>query len=136
MAGTTPLPLSTFDRISSRLKAVQPKLDSSATHRNMIGLAGSAPECHPLRERDTVFLIISPVSLVEVLTEVRTVSLEGSTDTDTLIERSDLEAFLSKSHIDSVYEWDEYPEPLWDPLKSEIRLLVREYFEQADADSD
>jgi len=33
-------------------------------------------------------------------------------------------------------EWDEYPEPLWDPLESEVELLVREYFEQADADSD
>ena len=30
------------------------------------------------------------------------------------------------------YEWEEYPEPLWDPLKSEAQLLVREYFEEAD----
>lgn len=29
-------------------------------------------------------------------------------------------------------EWDEYPEPLWDPLRSEVQLLVKDYFERAD----
>ena len=33
-------------------------------------------------------------------------------------------------------EWEVYDEPIWDPLKSEVRLLVKEYFEQADADSE
>ncbi len=30
-------------------------------------------------------------------------------------------------------EWDEYPEPLWDPLRSEVQLLVIDYFARADA---
>ena len=29
-------------------------------------------------------------------------------------------------------EWDEYPEPLWDPVRAEASLLVKEYFAQAD----
>ena len=33
------------------------------------------------------------------------------------------------------YEWDEYPEPLWNPARAEVRLLVREYFERADAET-
>lgn len=31
-------------------------------------------------------------------------------------------------------ERDEYPEPLWDPIASEVRLLIREYFAEADAE--
>ena len=33
-------------------------------------------------------------------------------------------------------EWEEYEEPIWDPVKHKVHLAVREYFEQADADSD
>ena len=32
-------------------------------------------------------------------------------------------------------EWEEYPEPLFDPLEFEVSLLVKEYFEQADAEA-
>jgi hypothetical protein len=85
---------------------------------------------------DSVFLRVPPVARAAIFTELRPLSGEGGADTANLVEGRELEAFLSEGLGDWQREWDEYPEPLWDPLKSEVELLVRDYFEQADADTD
>ena len=36
------------------------------------------------------------------------------------------------SKDNSEYEWDTYPEPLYDPVASEVDVLVKEYFARAD----
>ena len=30
------------------------------------------------------------------------------------------------------YEWDEYPEPLWDETAAEVRVIVQEWFAEVD----
>ena len=33
------------------------------------------------------------------------------------------------------HEWDEYPEPLCDPVRSEVQLAIQKYFERADTEN-
>jgi len=48
--------------------------------------------------------------------------------------RQEPDESLGCTSMYSDFEWDEYPGPLWDSLEIEVELLVKEYFEQADAD--
>ncbi len=153
MSTTTPVPRATFNRISNRIQTVWPELDLSRTQGNTAYLPADAfcgvtppltqraddltvARCRSCEGHDVVYYVGYPIAPVEVFVEIRASSVAGSADTDRLIDRRELEAFLPEDGTDTEYEWDEYPEPLWDPLKSEVRLLIREYFEQADADTD
>ncbi len=153
MSTTTPIQNSFSNRISRHLEDIQPELDWRVTQRNTTGLPPIAtcgwstflidkadeltaggyrlPE-----DCDRASLTIKAVPLLKILVERTISSHESHADTDRLIDRSDLDALSTEGYIDTEYEWDTYPEPLWDPLKSEVQLLVTEYFERADADTD
>ena len=147
------LPDSAIIRISNRLRDIQPDRDWSPAHANTMYLPAApasgafmivsdnfedllAAGYQLWQECDMVLFTIAPTTGFQILTEVRTASTEDTADTARLFDQRDLEALRSEEQADAKYEWDEYPEPLWDPLKSEVQLLVRQYFEQADADSD
>jgi len=151
MPKTTGLPDSAINRISNRIRAIQPDRDWSPAHASTMYLP-AAPTCgsfivlidnvedllgagYQLSQECDVFTV-APTTRFQILTEVRTAPTDDSADTAGLFDERDLEALRSEEHADAEHEWDEYPEPLWDPLESEVELLVREYFEQADADSD
>jgi hypothetical protein len=88
-------------------------------------------------DHDLILRLPQCVTPLEIFVEVKAPSAAGNTDAERLIDASSVQAILRREETPrSNLEWDEYPEPLWDPLKSEVRQLVREYFEQADADSD
>jgi hypothetical protein len=44
------------------------------------------------------------------------------------------ERIFGELHFAKESEWEEYEEPLWDPMRAEVRSMVREFYEQADAD--
>ncbi len=143
----------TADRISQHFEDIQPELDSRVTQQDTTGLPPIAtcgwgaflidkadklaaggyrlPE-----ECDRATLTMRAVPLSKILMEGKIWSCEGHAGTDRLIDRNELDALPIEGRIDTEYEWDTYPEPLWDPLESEVELLVTEYFERADADTD
>ncbi len=153
MSTTAPIQNSFFNRISRHLEDIQPELDWRVTQRNTTGLPPIAtcgwgtflidkadelmaggyrlPE-----DCDRASLTIKAVPLSKILVERKTSAYESHAGTDRLIDRSELDAFPIEGYIATEYEWDTYPEPLWDPLRSEVQLLVTDYFERADADTD
>ena len=45
-----------------------------------------------------------------------------------------LRAWFRRKPVSEEDEWEKYPEPLFDPARSEVRLLLKEYFDKADAE--
>ena len=154
MGTTTPLPSCDVRRISECVKAIRSELDWSPSETNTMSLppavicspgGASSPSAQDLwatgyqlyQSSHTLFLVRQRTTPIESFLQCTGSSVSGSTDTGYLIDAAQVEAFLRRQEVARRrYEWDDYPEPLWDPLKSEVQLLVREYFEQADADTD
>ena len=143
MSTNMPVQPSVVNRIFNPLKNIQAEPDSSTTRLSPAVACG--PNTAIIERADDwaaagyqmwehcnwVSLRIQGITPFEILG-----SSEGGANTARVIEPSELQPLPTQRCDETEYEWDEYPEPLWDPLKSEVRLLVKEYFERADADTD
>ena len=141
MPRTKALPEELTRRLAHRLTAVRrtgedtdlPVCAVEGWPRALLG------DCFVMRVSDLpskpIDLTFEAVSLGEIVSEVE---LYVSTDPDStrpLDASLVAELQLAKPDLLHTNEWEDYDEPLWDEAKSEVRLLVREYFEQADAHS-
>ncbi len=150
MSATAATENSFSDRISRRFEGIHPELDRRVTQQNTTGLppfatCGTflidksdelAAAGYRLPEDCDRVILTLDVPLSKISVEAWILLSEGHANTDRLIDQSELNALQAEACIGTEYEWDTYPEPLWDPLESEVELLVTEYFERADADTD
>jgi hypothetical protein len=87
---------------------------------------------------NVTFQLATPkVTRFDVMLEVQSRSRPGDPDTTLPLDRSHLIQYLDPPECaDETDQWEDYGEPAWDPVWFEVHLLMRRYFEQADADSD
>jgi len=154
MPATTPVPRSAFRRIANRITEIRPMFGVA------VGSASTVPRCdlavfcqrnpdfmgvawrleeetaRVCEELQSVQLAPQDVSAFDIYLDVETCVLpDDDVDSTRPLDASQLWTFVSEQR-DEAFEWEHYPEPLWDPVRSEVRLLIREYFAQADADSE
>jgi hypothetical protein len=143
---TTPVPESAINRISGRLTDVYPELGSSSVFTTL-RRAFRPPAARYVQAAVTYWLLFEGTEAlqlamrslrpVEVLLEVETPGPFDDPGTTRPLDAEKLRAYLKREQVaHERNEWEDYEEPLWDPIRSKVRLLVRGYFEQADADSD
>ncbi len=157
MPSTMPVPMSAFNRISRRLTEVQPKVGPDAGFRHTGFLTPTEVVC-PIAHlgRDTrtwaieaparllsgflgaATLVVGSVSPFDVMLEVQMPGHTYEDDASWPFDETQVRAILSAQQPkpEDRDSWEEYEEPLWDPSRSEVHSLVKDYFEQPDADSE
>jgi len=156
MPTATFLSESAVNRISNRLATVRPELRSTdAPESTMLWClpptcwlvnphvaevpAYVAEACECWQETGAIPLATQHAEPIEIWFEVEGPGFLGDLSTTRpMFAKDEIEMFLhltSPTPTCEEYEWEDYGEPLWNSVKSEVRLLVQEYVEEADADS-
>lgn len=145
MSTTNPIRGSVISRISNQLTRVSPKYIPESAIADNICCFPFSPYCSKrlasipaikLQARcrcqegiDAVQWTTVRITQFGILFEIEKLAEPGNTGTDSVFDWMTLKALFVKPSV----EWEEYGEPLWSPVKSEARSLVKKFFEQADA---
>jgi hypothetical protein len=143
---TTPVPESAINRISGRLTEVYRELGSGSVFTTLSRAFRPRAPHHvqtaaaywPIIEgMEALQLATKSLAPVEVLLAVEAPGPFDDPVTTRPLDFAKVLAYLTGEQVPHERnQWEDYEEPIWDPIWSTVRLLVREYFEQADADSD
>jgi len=151
MPKTLPLPQAVVDRLPNRVSAVIPgtghcglepnssSLDQCDIDYWISNLAGRSRRYsqtgNPCYYADDRFLYAVKPAIARII--VWDVELSYSSDPSEAYAwdiQDSVDRILREQRLTEESEWEEYEEPLWDPMRAEVRSMVREFYEQADAD--
>ena len=151
MRTTKPITNAAVNQISNRLTTVYPQYASEAIGGStmpsaailvvfpgagaMLGATWGKGRYAARNDIGAIQLAAKEAEPFQVILESQTPVPPDDSDTTRPLEVSHLMEFISEQRsVDEESDWEEYGEPLWDPIATEVALLVKDYFERADAD--
>lgn len=151
MSKTLPLRESAIDRLANSVSEVIPRTGNCGLESNSLSLDSRDIEFWtsnlPGRSRqhsrsnnawryadDRFYHTVKPVIDHVIAWDVELSFSSDPTETYAWDIQDSVDRILREQRLTDESEWEEYEEPLWDPMRAEVRSMVREFYEQADAD--